>query len=205
MAEDLRAITQVYDVETLDGLGGDRDRLDDFRVEMRFEELPAAGWLAAQIVDVDRAFRWGARFVETNMTAAEFLSQRRRAVAVADGLIVDALQPGSLRIRLKPSKRMRKRLRKVGLKEVGLVVAILVGTAEFVDRVTPDHAQQPLPPDIYVIQSPPYVPEHELVIHLRGGDEEIDLVLRAADGSDYRLLEPGPPHRQLPPKPRMSP
>jgi hypothetical protein len=133
---------------------------------------------------VDRAFRLAARFAERDESLEDFLSQRRRGLPVLDGLVVEAIEPGSLHLRLRPSKRMRKHLKKQGLAELALAVAILNGAFDFVGKVLPDapddrpaRMQQPAPPP---------QAEYRIVVVVKRGDETSRIVI-VATGTGYRL------------------
>jgi hypothetical protein len=141
---DLERLVEAHDPENLIdefAIGG--VAVDDYTVVIRFEEQPPTGWLAQQLTRLDRSFRLGTRFSESDLSVAEFVSSRRRGIPIADGLRAEALIHGSLSVRLKPSKRMRQHLRRYGLAELALVIAILNGSVDFVDKLAGD----PLPND----------------------------------------------------------
>ena len=163
-------------------------------VLLQVDEAPPTGWLADRIAEVDRAFWLAARFAKSGLEVEEFVSRRRRGIPVKDGLQVGAIEVGSLRFRLKPSKRMRKHIKKHGLAELALVIAILNGTVDLAHKVIPgDTAPEPT---VYAV--PTWQPPTDTIEIVVVRDGEREQVRLRAHGGAYRVIEPPPQPRRLP-------
>jgi hypothetical protein len=171
--------------------------LDDYTVAVFVHALPPVGRLTEELIVIDRAFRLAARFVESQQSLDQFLSRPRRGIPVGNGLIAESFDPGSLRIRLRPSQQMRAHLKTFGLAELALAVAILNGTVDFAKKFEDEPASEG-PHRIHYYAPQPQI-EVEVHIHIERGSEEEDIVLDGAGAKGYRVLPPGSAQKHLDP------
>jgi len=167
---------------------GPERQVDDLSAELIFDAPPAAGVLADYVILIDRAFRLGARFVESEMSAHEFRAGRRKGTPVAEGMLVEVVEAGSLRIPLRPSRRIRKSMA-AGVVVVGTAVAYLNSGFDFFDHLK--GADEPKP-QIFLLPEQQHSAPHRLMIRLRRGDEVIEVILDGGDREGYRLKEVKP-------------
>ena len=167
---------------TLDLAREDR-RIDTFGASLVFESSPPAGMLSDHLARVDRAFRLGARVAETGVAPEVFMQNRhRRGIPISEGMSVDALEPGSLWVPLKPSTRILKSVAVTGVVVVGTAISYLNGAFDLVDHLTDD---DPSPSKVYIIHEAPK-PQPILEIRIRRDGEGVDITLKAT-GSGYQL------------------
>jgi hypothetical protein len=187
------ALERPNSLDAIMALPRDTQRIDSFDVDLVFESAPPTGWVAEHLVLVDRGFRLGTRVAEADLSPIAFMQNRhRRGIPVADGMVVGAFEPGSLRVSLKPSKRILKSAAK-GFVVIGTSISYLNGAFDFVDHVT-DHEPHSAP--VYYIQQAPK-PQPALEIRIRRDDEGVDITLKAT-GERYQL-DAAKPIQQLGP------
>lgn len=121
---------------------------------LRFSERPVAGFAAGELTWIDRAFRWGGRAAETGEPMAALLARGGMPLRIEHGLVLDAIESGSLRSVLKPTGRILVG----GIVVVGAAFEILGGSLDLADRLGEDRAAvQPSPvTEPYFAVDPPY-------------------------------------------------
>jgi hypothetical protein len=125
--------------------------IEGYRVIVAFSERPLAGHAAGELLWIDRAFRWAARAAENDESLESLLARRGRPLLVADGMVLEALEAGSIRSVLSPSIRVAT----AGLGVLVGVVALITGGLQIADRL--EQERPPYPGDEpYFVVTPPY-------------------------------------------------
>jgi hypothetical protein len=190
-AEDIIAVLGRGDpLPAILELPSDARRIESFDVTLFFDVPPPAGVLSREIATLDRAFRLGARVAETGVPLDPH--HRRRGIPILAGMTVEAVDPGSLWVALKPSKRILKSIG-TGVVVVGTALGYLNGAYDALDNVFgDDESESP----VYAIPLPTQ-PAPTVRIELRRDDESVELELKVS-GEHYRL-EKAKPLPQLEP------